>query len=133
MIRANPSNTLTLKEEGPKGQLSDSVWRVSSPAAGQQLTAAKTDLQRRVDDLVKSRDGLQTIVESLVDTRGTLEEQGARLTKARNAALEDAKNAQATVDQISDKLKAQTQRMVELQEQMTTIRSVLQQLQQELE
>lgn len=98
-----------------------------------QLTAAKTDLQRRVDDLAKSRDGLQTMVESLVDTRGMLEKQVARLTKARNAALEDARTAQATVHQISDSLKAQTQQMVELQEQMTTIRSVLQQLQQELE
>lgn len=98
-----------------------------------QLTTAKADLQRRVDELAKSRDGLQTMVESLVDTRGMLEKQVAGLTKAKNAALEDAKTAQTRVDQLSVKLKAQTQQMIELQEQMTTIRSVLQQLQEKLE
>ena len=73
------------------------------------------------------------MVASLVDTRGTLEKQVAALTKSRNAALQDAKKAQAKVDVLSDRLKAQTQQMVELQEQMTAVRTVLEQLQQKLE
>ena len=98
-----------------------------------ELSAARGQLQKRVEDLVKSRDDLQTMVDSLMDTRGLLEKQVATLSKARTAALEDAKTAQTRVDQLNDKLKAQTQQMIELQEQMTTIRSVLQQLQQKLE
>jgi prefoldin subunit 5 len=86
-----------------------------------------------VDELVKSRDDLQTMVTSLVDTRGTLEKQVAALTKSRNAAMIDAKSAQAKVDALSDRLKSQTQQMIELQEQMTSVRAVLQQLQQKLE
>ena len=53
------------------------------------------------------------------------------LTKAKNAALEDARSAQAKVDVLNDKLKVQTQQMMDLQDQIKTIRSVLEQLQQE--
>ncbi|OHB63615.1 MAG: hypothetical protein A2Y76_03330 [Planctomycetes bacterium RBG_13_60_9] len=98
-----------------------------------QLTVARGQLQQRVDELAKSRDDLQKMVESLLDTRGVLEKQVTALTKAKNAALEDARSAQTKVDLLSDRLKAQTQQMIELQDQMKTIRSVLQQLQQKLE
>lgn len=98
-----------------------------------QLGASRDQLQQRVDELVKSRDDLQTMVTSLVDTRGMLEKQVAALNKAKLAAMEDAKTAQTKVDLLSDRLKSQTQQMIELQEQMKTVRSVLQQLQQKLE
>ena len=84
-------------------------------------------------DLTKSRDDLQKMVQNLVDTRGVLESQVATLTKAKNAALEDARSAQAKVDVLNDKLKAQTQQVTDLQEQIKTIRSVLEQLQQKLD
>lgn len=98
-----------------------------------QLGASRDQLQQRVDELAKSRDDLQTMVTTLVDTRGTLEKQVASLNKAKAAAMEDAKSAQAKVDLLTDRLKNQTQQMIELQEQMKTVRAVLQQLQQKLE
>jgi chromosome segregation ATPase len=99
----------------------------------EELSAARTDLQKRVDELTASRDQLQTMVEGLVDTRGTLEKQVAILTKARDAARADAVTAQAKMDQLNEKLKGQTQQMVELQDQMASVRVVLRQLQQKLE
>jgi len=107
--------------------------RADLAAKLEQLTASRDQLQQRVEELVKSRYDLQTMVTGLVDTRGTLEKQVAALTKSRNAALEDAKTARAKVDMLSDRLKAQTQQMIELQEQMTAVRAVLAQLQQKLE
>ncbi len=98
-----------------------------------ELGKARTSLETRVNDLTKSRDDLQKMVESLVDTRGVLEKQIASLTKARNAAREDARSAQTKVDALNDRLKVQTQQMVELQDQIQTIRGVLEQLQKKLE
>jgi predicted nucleic acid-binding Zn-ribbon protein len=73
------------------------------------------------------------MVENLVDTRGSLEKQIAALTKARDAALTDAKAAQAKMELLNDKLQAQTEEMMGLQDQIRAIRAVLQQLQQKLE
>jgi len=98
-----------------------------------QLGSAKDHLQLRVNELVKSRDDLQAMVENLVDTRGMLEKKVAALDSARNAALVDARAAQAKIGQLNDRLTTQTRQMVELQEQVVAIRSVLQQLQQKLE
>jgi len=98
-----------------------------------QLSTSRDQLQQRVDELVKSRDDLQAMVASLVDTRGMLEKQVAALTKARNAAMADAKNAQMKVDVLTERLKSQTQQMMDLQEQMASVRAVLHQLQQKLE
>jgi len=107
--------------------------RVDLEAKVSSLTLSRDELQRRVDELTKSRDDLQTMVNNLVDTRGVLEKQVAALAKSRMAAIEDAKNAQAKVDLLTDRLKAQTQQMIDLQEQVKTIRSVLEQLQKKLE
>jgi chromosome segregation ATPase len=98
-----------------------------------ELGDAKGQLQQRVGDLTKSRDELQVMVENLVDTRGVLEKQVASLSQARDAAVKDAKSAQTKIDQLGTKLKVQTQQMAELQGQIVTIRSVLEQLQQKLE
>lgn len=92
-----------------------------------------SNLQKRVDELTASRDQLQTMINGLVDTRGMLEKQIAALTNARDAAHADAASAQTKIDQLNEKLKGQTQQVAELQDQMATIRSVLQQLQQKLE
>lgn len=117
-----------------QGQVQDlTKSRDELSAKVQELATARTDLQKRVDELTTSRDQLQTMVEGLVDTRGTLEKQVAALTKARDAARADALTAQTKIDQLTDKLKSQTQQMVELQDQMTAVRAVLQQLQQKLE
>jgi chromosome segregation ATPase len=97
------------------------------------LDKARISVEAKVSELTKSRDDLQKMVQSLVDTRGVLEQQVATLTKAKNAALEDARNAQSKVDALNDKLKVQTQQMIDLQEQIKTIRTVLEQLQQKLE
>ena len=99
----------------------------------EELSTARTNLQKRVDELTTSRDQLQKMVESLVDTRGTLEKQVAILTKARDAARADAVTAQAKIDQLNEKVRSQTQQMVELQDQMASVRAILQQLQQKLE
>ncbi len=98
-----------------------------------ELDKARVNVETKVTELTKSRDDLQKMVQNLVDTRGVLEKQVATLTKAKNAALEDARNAQSKVDVLNDKLKVQTQQMMDLQEQIKTIRSVLEQLQQKLE
>jgi chromosome segregation ATPase len=98
-----------------------------------ELDKARINVEAKVTELTKSRDDLQKMVQNLVDTRGVLESQVATLTKAKTAALEDARNAQSKVDVLNDKLKVQTQQMIDLQEQIKTIRSVLQQLQQKLE
>ncbi|MBM4026045.1 MAG: hypothetical protein FJ280_11665 [Planctomycetes bacterium] len=109
------------------------VSRTSLEAKVDELDKARTSLETRVGDLTKSRDDLQKTVESLSATRGVLERQVADLTKARNAALDDARVAQTKVDALNDRVKAQTQQMIELQDQIKTIRAVLEQLQQKLE
>jgi chromosome segregation ATPase len=117
-----------------QGQVQDlTKSRDELSAKVEELSAARADLQKRVDDLTSSRDQLQVMVSSLVDTRGTLEKQVAALTKARDAARTDAVSAQTRIDQLTDKLKSQTQQMVDLQDQMTAVRAVLQQLQQKLQ
>ncbi|MCL5281452.1 MAG: hypothetical protein M1376_16265 [Planctomycetes bacterium] len=98
-----------------------------------ELDKARVSVETKVSELTKSRDDLQKMVQSLVDTRGVLEQQVATLTKAKSAALEDARNAQSKVDMLNDKLKVQTQQMIDLQEQIKTIRVLLSQLQQKLE
>jgi len=97
------------------------------------LDKARVQVETKVTELTKSRDDLQKMVQNLVDTRGVLEQQVATLTKAKNAALEDARIAQSKVDVLNDKLKVQTQQMLDLQEQIKSIRGVLEQLQQKLE
>ena len=109
--------------EGKVGQLTTSRTELQQKL--DQLTTSRDQLQQRVDELVKSRDDLQAMVTNLVDTRGTLEKQVAALTKSRNAAMEDAKSAQSKVDLLSDRLKTQTQQMIELQDQMKSVRAVL--------
>ncbi len=107
--------------------------RGSLEAKVSELDKARVNVETKVSELTKSRDDLQKMVQNLVDTRGVLEKQVATLTKAKNAALEDARSAQSKVDVLNDKLKVQTQQMMDLQEQIKTIRSVLEQLQQKLE
>lgn len=125
---------LTTAKDGLQQQVQDlTKVRGNLEAKVDEVSKARASLETRVNDLTKSRDDLQKMVEGLVDTRGVLEKQVASLTKARTAALEDARTAQTRVDTLNDKLKAQTQQMIELQEQIKTIRSVLQQLQQKLE
>ncbi len=77
-----------------------------------------------------SRDDLQTMVGGLIDARGLLEKQVADLTKARDASRGEAQAAAVKIDQLSEKLRVQGQQMTELQEQIKTIRSVLEQVQQ---
>jgi chromosome segregation ATPase len=98
-----------------------------------ELDKARVSVEAKVTELTKSRDDLQKMVQNLVDTRGVLENQVATLTKARDAALDDARKAQAKVDVLNEKLKVQTQQITDLQEQIKTVRSVLQQLQQKLD
>lgn len=98
-----------------------------------ELDKARINVETKVTELTKSRDDLQKMVQNLVDTRGVLEQQVATLTKAKTAALEDARIAQSKVDVLNDKLKVQTQQMLDLQEQIKSIRGVLEQLQQKLE
>jgi chromosome segregation ATPase len=137
-------NERDLLEQDAK-RLKQDLDQAESALAG--TTKTNTDLQGRVQDLTKSRDELSTKVDELGTARtnlqkrvdelttscGGLEKQVAALTQARDAARADAASAQAKIDQLTEKLKTQTQQMVELQDQMATIRSVLQQLQQKLE
>jgi chromosome segregation ATPase len=99
----------------------------------QDLTASQSNLEAKVGELGKARAELENKVDQLSTARTHLEATVAALTKARDAAREDAKIAQAKVDLLNDKLKAQTQQMIELQEQIQSIRAVLEQLQQKLE
>jgi len=99
----------------------------------QDLSGARAELENKVDELSTARTNLQATVKSLVEARDTLEKQVAALTKAKSAALEDARVAQTKVDQLNDKIRDQTQQMIELQEQIKTVRALLQQLQQKLE
>jgi chromosome segregation ATPase len=98
-----------------------------------ELGKARADLETRVNDLTKSRDDLQKKVAGLLETRGALEKQVADLTSAKNAALEATRSAQTNVSAMNDKLTVQTQQMVDLQDQVKTMRSVLDQLKQKLE
>ena len=124
-----------------KGSLSEAESRLAATTTSRnnldakvsELDKARISVEAKVTELTKSRDDLQKMVQNLVDTRGVLETQVATLTKAKNAALEDARNAQLKVDGLNEKLKAQTQQVADLQEQIKTVRAVLQQLQQKLE
>ena len=92
----------------------------------QDLTALRTSLEAKVDELGRARVSLEANVNDLQKTVESL-------TKARDAALEDARNAQAKVEGLNDKVKAQTQQITDLQEQIKMIRSSLGQLQQKLQ
>ncbi len=98
-----------------------------------ELGKARANLETRVNDLTKSRDDLQQKVASLLEMRGTLAKQVADLTNAKNAALEATRSAQTKVGAMNDKLATQTQQMVDLQDQVKTMRSVLDELKQKLE
>jgi chromosome segregation ATPase len=117
-----------------KGSLSEAESKLAAATTSRtNLEAKVSSVEAKVTELTKSRDDLQKMVQNLVDTRGVLENQVATLTKAKNAALEDARNAQLKVDELNERLKAQTQQVADLQEQIKTVRSVLQQLQQKLD
>jgi chromosome segregation ATPase len=117
-----------------KGSLSEAESKLAAATTSRtNLEAKVSSVEAKVAELTKSRDDLQKMVQNLVDTRGVLENQVATLTKAKNAALEDARNAQSKVDELNERLKAQTQQVADLQEQIKTVRSVLQQLQQKLD
>jgi len=75
-------------------------------------------LQQKVDEIVSSRDELQQRVGELI--------------KARDAALADAQNAQARIDKLTEQLQSQVQQVTDLRDQIKTIRSILDQLQQKL-
>jgi len=99
----------------------------------QDLTRSRDDLQGKVEQFSTTSKQLQQRVDELTASRDQLQTQVATLTKARDAACADAVIAQTKIDQLNDKLKTQTQQMVDLQDQIKSIRSVLQQLQQKLE
>jgi len=98
----------------------------------QQLTASRGDLEAKVNELGKARVSLETRVNDLTKSRDDLQQTVESLTKAKNAALDDARSAQAKVDALNEKLKVQTQQVTDLQGQIKTIRSVLEQLQKKL-
>lgn len=91
-----------------------------------ELTKSRSDLGAKVDQLGKARVDLEARVN---DLQKTVE----GLTKARDAAVAEARDAQAKADVLNDKLKAQTKQIADLQEQMKMIRSALGQLQQKLD
>ena len=99
----------------------------------QDLTKSRDGLSAKVDELGVARSGLQKRVDELTTLCGSLEKQVAGLTQARDTARADAVSAQNKIGQLTEQLKSQTQQVVELQNQMATIRSVLQQLQQKLQ
>ncbi len=141
-VEVNQLRTALAETEQQRNQLLGDVKRLekslaeaeSSLAAArkqvQDLTASQSSLEKRVSELAKSRDDLQTMVGGLIDARGLLEKQVADLTKARDASRGEAQAAAVKIDQLSEKLRVQGQQMTELQEQIKTIRSVLQQVQQ---
>lgn len=97
------------------------------------LTSTRDRLQAQVAELSASRDSLSQTVETLTQARGTLEAKVASLESARAAALKDADDAHTKIAQLNTRLTAQTQQMNELQAQVVSIRSVLEQLQQKLQ
>ena len=99
----------------------------------EELSSSRDQLQLQVTDLTVSRDEFSQMVETLTQTRGLLETKVASLESARAAALQDAADAHAKIAQLNTKLRAQTEQMSELQTQVVSIRSVLEQLQQKLQ
>jgi len=89
-------------------------------AAGQvtELSSSVSEFQKQIDAFVSFREELQK-----------REDELARL---RQAALEEAKTAQERMDQLGDKLQAETERVLALQGQLKEAQSAIVELQDKL-
>jgi DNA repair exonuclease SbcCD ATPase subunit len=89
-------------------------------AAGQvtELSGSVSEFQKQIDAFVSFREELQ--------------KREDELAKLRQAALEEAKTAQERMDQLGDKLQAETERVALLQGQLKEAQSAIIELQEKL-
>jgi chromosome segregation ATPase len=96
------------------------------------LDASRVSLRNQVDELTKSRDNLQNKVNDLVDSQSDLQRKIEELTRARDAAIIDARDAQAKIDKLTVQLQSQVTQINDLQSQIKAIKAIIGQLEQRL-
>lgn len=111
-----------------------------------QVTAERDDLRVKLQTAMKTRNKpqgqvtelsgsvieFQKQIDAFVSFREELQKREDELAKLRQAALEEAKTAQERMDQLGDKLQAETERVMTLQGQLKEAQSAIVELQEKL-
>jgi len=98
-------------------------------------TAMKTTQSRpqgQVMELSGSLSEFQKQIDAFVSFREELQKREDELARLRQAALAEAKTAQERMDQLGDKLQAETERVIALQGQLKEAQSAIVDLQDKL-
>ena len=101
-------------------------------------TAMKAQAQPRqpqegqVMEFAGSLSEFQKQIDAFVSFREELQRREDELARLRQAALEEAKTAQERMDQLGDKLQAETERVILLQDQLKEAQSAIIELQDKL-
>ena len=100
-----------------------------------QTAATKTPSrpQEQVTELTGSVSEFQKQINAFVSFREELQKREDELARLRQAALEEAKVAQERMDQLGDKLLAETERVARLQGQLKEAQSAIIELQEKLQ
>jgi DNA repair exonuclease SbcCD ATPase subunit len=101
------------------------------------LTAMKTRAQEQspqgqVMGISGSLNEFQKQINAFISFREELQRREDELAKLRQAALNEAKAAQARMDKLGDQLKAETEKVVRLQGQLQDAQSAIVELQEKL-
>lgn len=98
-------------------------------------TAMKTPSrpqQVQVTELTGSVSEFQKQIDAFVSFREELQKREDELARLRQAALDEAKTAQERMNQLGDKLQAETERVAKLQGQLKQAQSAIIELQEKL-
>ena len=108
-----------------KLQTAMKATRIQPQPTGRLGTGQVTELSGSVSEFQKQ-------IDAFVSFREELQKREDELAKLRQAALEEAKTAQERMDQLGDKLQAETERVAQLQGQLKEAQSAIIELQEKL-
>jgi chromosome segregation ATPase len=108
-----------------KLQTAMKTTRIQPQSTGRLAAGQVTELSGSVSEFQKQ-------IEAFVSFREELQKREDELAKLRQAALEEAKTAQERMNQLGDKLQAETERVAKLQGQLKEAQSAIVELQEKL-
>ena len=93
---------------------------------------SRNQAQEQIFDLGGSLSEFQKQIDAFVSFREELQRREDELARLRQAALDEAKTAQERMDQLGDKLQAETDKVIALQGQLKQAQSAIVELQEKL-
>jgi len=122
-----------IETEGERDTLKEDVSRLresldEAESKLNNVTQARDNLQERVKEFAKSIDELRKQVDALTKTRDELQRQVKELIVSRDAALSEARNAQARINKLTAQLQKQVEEVGGLRDQVEMIRSAVEDL-----